>query len=75
MNKDKYKQGEEVSQRLFEVTGDPRFRNIRRGFEELRVKEQNQREDNQNNRGREMWVILASWLIVLMKLKADLKVS
>lgn len=54
MNKDKYKKGEEVSQRLFEVTGDPRFRNLRRGFEELRVEEQKQRNEENKVRGREM---------------------
>ena len=49
----KLKTGEQVSQKLFELTGDPRFHNIRRGFEDLRNEQQNQSE-NRNNQGREL---------------------
>ena len=50
---DKLKTGEQVSQKLFELTGDPRFYNIRRGFEDLRNQQDNQFE-NTNNQGREL---------------------
>ena len=49
---DKFKTGEQVSQKLFEITGDPRFHNLRRGFEDLRNQQDNQ-STNQSNQGRE----------------------
>lgn len=53
MKKDsKYKNGEKISQRLFELTGDPRYHNLRVGFEELGRKEQTFIQENEN--GREM---------------------
>lgn len=42
MNNDKYKNGEKISQRLFELTGDPRFHNLRVGFENLRKEKEHQ---------------------------------
>lgn len=52
MNKDNvYKNGEQITQKLFEMTGDPRFHNMRVGFEEL--SREKQMEEEQEN-GREM---------------------
>ncbi|MBQ8425117.1 MAG: hypothetical protein IJX17_03735 [Clostridia bacterium] len=49
---DKYKSGEEITQRLFELTGDPRYHNLRVAFEDLRENEQV--TNNDNNNGREI---------------------
>ena len=48
----KYKSGEEITQRLFELTGDPRYHNLRVAFEDLRENEHNL--NNENNNEREM---------------------
>lgn len=53
MKNDKFKTGEEVSQKLFEITGDPRFHNMRKGFENLRAEQQNQTQTQQSE-GREV---------------------
>lgn len=53
MNKDnKYKSGEEITQKLFELTGDPRYHNARVGFENLKRDVQAKTQENEN--GREM---------------------
>ena len=49
MMKDKYKEGENISQKLFEMTGDPRYHNARVGFEKLR-KEKETVKKTENNR-------------------------
>ena len=38
-----YKNGEEISQKLFELTGDPRYHNMRVGFETLRKEKEQQK--------------------------------
>ena len=51
MSKDKYKNGEEISQRLFELTGDPRYHNLRVGFETLRREKEHQAAEEEMGRG------------------------
>lgn len=52
MNKDSiYKSGEQITQKLFEMTGDPRYHNMRVGFEQL--SREKQMEESQENE-REM---------------------
>lgn len=53
MNKDsKFKRGEQITQKLFEMTGDPRYHNMRVGFEQLSREKQREIEEQEN--GREM---------------------
>lgn len=54
MINDKYKTGEKVTQKLFEMTGDPRFHNMRKGFEDLRNNNKTKQNENEESQGREM---------------------
>jgi len=45
-----YKSGEEITQKLFELTGDPRYHNLRVAFENLRNENQTQSENRDNGR-------------------------
>lgn len=53
MNTTNYKNGEEISQKLFELTGDIRYHNMRVGFENLR-KEKEREIAEEEMMGREM---------------------
>lgn len=53
MNTNQYKNGEEISQKLFELTGDPRYHNMRVGFENLRKEKERQIQEEEMY-GREM---------------------
>lgn len=55
MNNNNYRKGEEISQKLFELTGDPRYHNMRVGFENLRrEKEKQALHDQEQGYEREM---------------------
>lgn len=50
MNNDNYKSGEQITQKLFELTGDPRYHNLRVGFENLRKEQQTKTQEEENSR-------------------------
>ena len=52
MDTNLYRNGEEITQRLFEATGDPRYHNMRVGFENLRKEKEKQIAEDEM--GREM---------------------
>ena len=49
-----YKNGEQISQKLFEMTGDPRYHNMRVGFEKLQKEQEKQRNVEEQGYEREM---------------------
>lgn len=51
MNKNKYKQGKQICDKIFQMTGDIRYHNMMNGFDEL-DKEYEKERDSES--GREM---------------------
>ena len=49
-NDNRYSSGEEITQRLFELTGDPRYHNLRVAFENLRDENDNQTLEQESDR-------------------------
>ena len=47
MNMNNYKDGEKITQKLFELTGDPRYHNMRVGFENLRKEKERQIQEEE----------------------------